>query len=296
MSTVHASNECSNSRPHPERREGGSRKRDSVSTACQDKPLVSIITVVKNGEHILERTIQSVLGQSHSCIEYIIIDGGSTDGTLDIIRKYEKHITYWISEPDRGIYDAMNKGIDLSTGEWINFMNAGDRFYQTDTIQQVMGSDCGTADLIFGHCQMVYDPDFSLIWKAKNVTDLWKGMIFRHQSLFTRASVCKKLHFSLDYKIGADFAFIFSCYQHKFRFANIDVVVSSVAAGGLSDTNIILALKETQRAVAQYHNTLKVNIYYQWFIFLTRVKIAVKKLLPSMITNRARTFKHRRKA
>jgi glycosyltransferase involved in cell wall biosynthesis len=187
----------------------------------------------------------------------------------------------------------MNKGIALSSGDWINFMNAGDSFYQTDTVQRVMSSDCGTADLIYGHCQMVYDTDFSLIWKAKKFTDLWKGMIFRHQSLFSRASVCKKLYFSLDYKIGADFAFIFSCYQNKFKFSNIDLVVSTVSAGGLSDTNIILAFKETQRVVLQYHNTLKVNIYYRWMIFFTYLKIVIKKILPSKIRNRARSLKYR---
>jgi len=280
--------------PRQERVEGGLRTYAKVSDAAGlQSPLISIITVVRNGEKTIEQTILSVVNQSYKNIEYIIIDGGSTDGTLEIIRRYENKIAYWLSEPDKGIYDAMNKGIDLSSGDWINFMNAGDRFYQTDTVQRVMNSNCGTADLIYGHCQMVYDPDFSLIWKANKITVLWKGMIFRHQSLFVRASVCKKMHFSLDYKIGADFAFIFSCYQHKYRFASIDLVVSSVSAEGLSDTNIILALKETRRAVIQYNNTLRVNIYYRWFIFLTYVKIAAKKLLPSAITNRARSLKHR---
>jgi len=256
-------------------------------------PLVSIITVVRNGQAHLEQTIKSVLNQTYNNIEYIVIDGASSDGTLDIIRGYHDRIDYWVSEPDKGIYDAMNKGVDLATGGWINFMNAGDRFYQTDTVQRVMSSDCGTADLVYGHCQMVYDPDFSLIWKAKEITDLWKGMIFRHQSLFTKTSVCKRLYFSLDYKIGADFAFIFSCYQNKFKFSNIDLVVSSVSAGGLSDTNIILAWKETRRVVVQYHNTLKVNIYYRWMILLAYLKIAAKKILPSKIRNRARSLKYR---
>jgi len=276
------------------RTEGGLRPRGRIIAAgVAEHPLVTIITVVRNGASVIEQTILSVLEQSYKNIEYIIIDGGSTDGTLDIIKRFDDQIAYWLSEPDKGIYDAMNKGIDLSTGDWINFMNAGDRFYQTDTVQRVISSDCGTADLVYGHCQMVYAPDFSLIWKAMNITDLWKGMIFRHQSLFTKASVCKKLYFSLDYKIGADFAFIFSCYKNKYKFSNIDLVVSSVSAGGLSDTSIILAWKETRRAVVQYHNTLKVNIYYRWMIFFAYLKIAVKKILPSKIRNRARSLKYR---
>ena len=93
----------------------------------QNNPKISIITVVYNGEEFLEETVLSVLNQSYKNIEYIIIDGGSTDGTVDIIKKYEDEIDYWVSEADKGIYDAMNKGIDVATGEWINFINAGDK-------------------------------------------------------------------------------------------------------------------------------------------------------------------------
>jgi glycosyltransferase involved in cell wall biosynthesis len=95
------------------------------------KPLITIITVVYNGEKHLEQTIKSVINQNYKNIEYIIIDGVSTDGTLDIIKKYEEYIDYWVSEPDEGIYDAMNKGIGLANGEFINFMNADDWFVDT---------------------------------------------------------------------------------------------------------------------------------------------------------------------
>jgi len=104
-------------------------------------PLITVITVVLNGEKALEETIKSVISQTYPNVEYIIIDGGSTDGTLDIIKKYEDYIDYWVSEPDKGIYDAMNKGVDLTTGQWINFINAGDRFYDEDLIEEIFSKD-----------------------------------------------------------------------------------------------------------------------------------------------------------
>jgi glycosyltransferase involved in cell wall biosynthesis len=103
----------------------------------QKYPQVSIITVTYNAEKYLEQTIKSIMEQDYPNIEYIIIDGASTDGTIDIIKKYEKYITRWISESDNGIYDAMNKGIKLTTGNWINFMNAGDGFSSENILSSI---------------------------------------------------------------------------------------------------------------------------------------------------------------
>ena len=102
------------------------------------RPLVSVVTVVFNGEKYLEETIQSVINQTYDNVEYTLIDGGSTDGTVDIIRKYEDKIAYWISEPDNGIFDAMNKGADKATGEYIYYLNAGDVFYSRNTLFDIM--------------------------------------------------------------------------------------------------------------------------------------------------------------
>jgi len=104
-----------------------------------DEIKVTIITVTYNAERFIERTIQSIIGQDYPNIEYIVIDGGSDDDTINIIKKHEEYIAYWISEPDGGIYDAMNKGIEVATGEWINFMNAGDTFSHASVLSHIKG-------------------------------------------------------------------------------------------------------------------------------------------------------------
>ena len=100
--------------------------------------LISVVTVSYNAVSTIEQTILSVINQTYPNVEYIIIDGGSTDGTVDIIKKYADKIAYWVSEPDKGIYDAMNKGVVVATGEWINFMNAGDIFTDSDVIDKLL--------------------------------------------------------------------------------------------------------------------------------------------------------------
>jgi glycosyltransferase involved in cell wall biosynthesis len=275
------------------KQEGGWRLQRSVRTVGQRKARVSVVTVVRNAERFIEQTIRSVLDQTYESIEYVIVDGGSTDGTLDIIRKYDDRIAYWISEPDRGIYDAMNKGIDRATGEWVIFMNAGDRFYSPDTVRQVMNAPIDDADLLYGHCQMVYGPGRALIWKTKAPAEIWKGMICRHQSVFASLSVCRKLHFDLNYKIGADFAFLFQSARNGFRLKPIDVIVSSVTAGGVSDENLIQGIKENWRAVARVDDSLKVDLHYRWRVLWTYVKAGVRKIIPSKIDHFARAIKHR---
>jgi len=184
------------------------------------EPQISVITVVYNGKKHLEQTILSVLNQRYNKIEYIIIDGNSTDGTLDIIKKYEDQIDYWLSEPDNGIYDAMNKGIDLAKGEWINFMNAGDKFYESNTIEKVFKECDLHADFIYGHHQINYDQNFSKIQKALPIQNLWKGMVFCHQSLFVKASLMKRYKFNRKNTMNADYEFIYSAYINNFRFYN----------------------------------------------------------------------------
>ena len=294
MSIVHEQNDRVISLGGSDRREGGLRtKGDFVTRSEPGRPLLTVITVVRNGGEQIEQTIASVLEQTYSNIEYIVIDGASTDGTIDTLNKYDHQLACWISEPDRGLYDAMNKGIDLATGDYINFMNTGDVFYRPDTVESVIKSLNENDDLIYGHCRMIYDQHFSVVWKTGRVADLWKGMIFRHQSLFAKASICKKLHFDTTFKIGADFAFIFSCFQGGYRFRSIDMVISTITLGGLSDINLTYALQENRRAVLGSVPTLKVKLYYFFLIYLTRLKSSIKLILPGAVLRTMRASKYR---
>lgn len=121
------------------------------------KPLISIITISYNSCLTIEDTILSVINQTYPHIEYIVIDGGSKDGTVDIIKRYENKISYWISEPDKGIYYAMNKGIAATTGEWINFINCGDSFYDKNVIARLFKDSIGeNYSVVYGNTVFQY--------------------------------------------------------------------------------------------------------------------------------------------
>ena len=129
---------------------GGLRSSGITKKSTDEKPLISVVTVVYNGEATLEQTILSVVSQTYENVEYIIVDGGSKDGTIDIIKKYECKIDYWQSEPDRGIYDAMNKGIGLAIGEWIYIIGADDFFVDENVINELSDLFIGSYDVISG--------------------------------------------------------------------------------------------------------------------------------------------------
>jgi glycosyltransferase involved in cell wall biosynthesis len=248
-------------------------------------PLVSVITVVKNGERYLEETIQSIISQTYSNIEYIIIDGGSTDNTLDVIQKYKNKIDYWVSENDKGIYDGMNKGVDLAKGEWIIFINTGDKFFENNIVDKFFLRKKYEVDFIYGDCKIVYNPKFSRIQQAGEIKNLWKGMIFSHQSLFTRCEVFKKYKFNINNKIGADFEFLFTCYINNYKFCNGHIPIATVLAGGLSDTDRVGSILSWWSIVNKFSRNFKVNIYYFILFCNTLIKVCIKKVLPAKIYN-----------
>jgi len=254
--------------------------------ALVPKTKVSVITVSLNAADSIETTISSVIQQTYSNIEYIIIDGGSTDGTEDIIMKYRKHIDVFISEPDKGIYDAMNKGVKYATGEWVIFMNAGDTFYDNKVIERVFSKvkNIQEVDLIYGDWCRRYN-NFSKIVKAGNLENLWKGMVFSHQSLFTRTDLLKTNPFNIHYKIAADFDFIFRMYLQGKNFFYVDEVISVVSMDGLSNIRRIESAKERWKIVRKYRRNLQVDLYYSILLLNIRIKETIKKILPQKFVN-----------
>jgi glycosyltransferase involved in cell wall biosynthesis len=205
---------------------GGLRTKGINNQSLSVAPLVTIITVVRNGGETLERTIQSVLNQTYKNIEYIIIDGASTDDTLEIIKKYEDRIAYWISEPDGGVYHAMNKGIDMASGEWINFMNSGDIFCGKNVLEFVFSSE--RKPFIYSDYFTEYKS------KIKKHKASFKNGIILHQSVIYKTSLHKRYGYYLETKpvTIADYIFFLSIPESMVE--KIDLSISLNYAIGIS--------------------------------------------------------------
>ena len=174
--------------------------------------LFSIITVVYNGEHLIEKTIKSVIGQTLTSVEYIIIDGESTDGTLHVINKYKDKITYIESSEDSGVYDAMNKALFHVKGEWVLFMNAGDIFFSLKTLENVANSIGFDTSLNLVYGDVVLGDKNGKVVQAKDFNYIKFGMPFCHQSVFVRSNIFLKNNFNNYYKICADYDFFLRLY------------------------------------------------------------------------------------
>ena len=269
-------------------KDGGLRTNDTTKYSKALMPLLTVITVVRNCEQFIEQTILSVINQKYQNIEYIIIDGNSTDRTLDIIKTYENRIDYWISESDTGIYDAMNKGIKHATGDWINFMNAGDEFFNTEVCKRIADElVIHKSDVIYGDILSQND-DFgsSILVKAKPLNQIWKGMIFSHQSCFCKLELLKNQLFNTKYKIAADFNLMLTLFLSGKSFFYLQTPISVVRSGGISYSNKNTLLEEIE--IIHFHKpyTLKVlNFIIPLIISILRIALGFK------ITNFIRKYK-----
>lgn len=239
---------------------------------------ISIITVCRNNEAILKKTINSVISQTYKDLEYIIIDGGSTDETASLVAKYQENfpITF-ISEPDEGIYDAMNKGTQLATGDWLNFMNAGDTFYDKDSINQIIPFLKDEFNIVYGNTEIVYK-DFKTIKDEPEPEKLWMGRI-PHQSSFIKSSAMKKYGYNKDNKIVADLEFFMSVYYNGGKIKKIDQTISSFAKDGITEKMGEQVIIDAYKTVKKFNLGIKVDIYYH----ILKIKPFIKRLLPKKI-------------
>jgi glycosyltransferase involved in cell wall biosynthesis len=231
--------------------EGGLRARGEVKSRKGDAPLVSIITVVRNGMPLVERTIDAILSQTYPNIEYIVVDGASTDGTVDLLRRREGEIDYWMSEPDAGLYDAMNKGIALvsDASAYVMFANSDDRLHEPRTIQNLVSAGKG-ADFIYGK-QILTDGETSaVLGNEVNLKDLARGNVSHAATLVRRDVFDTVGKFDLRYKLVADYDFFVRCFQHPVESRFVDQIVSEVSMFGLSETQFRLLLRERLDVIA----------------------------------------------
>lgn len=238
---------------------------------------ITIVTVCYNAAEEIAKTMKSVLNQSFDDLEYIIIDGRSEDNTIAIIEqtlnKYKDKNVKLISEPDDGIFDAMNKGIRMATGEYVNFMNAGDTFYSNRTLDLIFNDDSiKSYDVIFG------DQYLEGGRKKKMQPFIYKNggymnMGICHQCIFVRTRVAKKYLFDTSFKIAADYNMIYTLFSLGYKFKDTHIPVSIFDTNGYSAQNRLLQVDETARVCG----VLGTWEHKGWVLF-TQLKIFIKKL------------------
>lgn len=234
-------------------------------------PKFSIITVTYNAGAVLEDTIQSVITQTYRNVEYIIVDGGSKDHTLDIINRYREHIHTLVSEPDKGLYDAMNKGIRLATGDYLCFLNAGDELHEDDTLQLMVHSITGTElpDVLYGETAIVDEEGHFLRMRRLSAPeDLnWKsfkdGMLVCHQAFFPRRELAEP--YDLRYRLSADFDWCIRIMKKSHTLHNTHLTLIDYLNEGMTTRNHRASLHERFRIMCRHYGYLSTLARHAWF-------------------------------
>ncbi len=203
---------------------------------------VSVITVVYNDVHNIRATMESFFSQTWTEKEYIVIDGGSTDGTADIIREYADRLAYWCSETDNGIYDAMNKGILHATGDWINFLNSGDHYTSIQSLEHALTKiDVRNTDLIYGDSVEVKDDNSTTLIASEDVNLLHYSPTFRHGSSLIRTEIQKKFLFDTrrkDLGFALDWNMLYTVFRNGYKFQKTPVAIQSYLSNGISNSPV----------------------------------------------------------
>jgi glycosyltransferase involved in cell wall biosynthesis len=247
------------------------------------KPKISIITVVYNGEKCLEETIQSVINQSYDNVEYIIIDGGSTDDTVDIIKKYEDKIAYWVSEKDKGISDAFNKGVKVARGDYINFQGDGDGFVSNDVLEKVFQDINPDEDIFVSARINRVDENGNELFSSKHIESFdKKSLLFRmslpHQGLFTHKSYFQKYGlFDVNNTFCMDYEHLLRAYHEFPKVVTKDVIVARWRADGLGNGRTLEIFKEYDKI--KRDNKVASGFVLDCLKYWTLFKYYAKKLI-----------------
>lgn len=247
----------------------------------------SIITCTYNAESVLQRTLDSVLEQTYSHVEHIIVDGASTDATLDMVEAYKQksdaedwcHEVRVKSEPDRGLYDAMNKGIQRATGQYVLFLNAGDTFPSADTLELVaesVGEGEEPPAVLYGDTDVVdndghflrhrrLSPPRRLTWRS-----FMKGMLVCHQAFYARTDLAKATPYDLHYRFSADVDWCIRIMRlarrRRLPMRNVGAVVVNFLDGGMTTTNHRASLKERFHVMAHHYGFVPTVLMHAWFV------------------------------
>ena len=267
---------------------GGLRMRAGFhQEGSAETPLISVITVVRNGGNTLERTVQSVLNQEYANIEYLIIDGGSTDGTLDIIRKYDDRLAYWVSEPDRGIYDAMNKGIALASGDLIALLNSDDSYEP--------GAHAAVAEAyrtLTAHERCILYGDYYILDERLGVktefrSDLrfWRGMSICHQAMFVSRDIYQApLLYDTSLRYAADYAFLVDAIRSGVRFVRTNAYLVTFGNAGASYTNVLASSREILQILRRRFGLFS---RYLWLFMVIRLLRSMAATAAKWVLDRA---------
>lgn len=248
---------------------GGRRSSGKRISGTTEQPLISVVTVVRNRVEHIEKTIVAVLDQTYPHIEYIVIDGGSTDGTVDVLRRYDDRIDYWASEPDDGIYDAMNKALDLISDPeaYVLFANSDDRLYTPFALEQLVAGG-GGADLVYGRMLLTDGDAATIQGREVELRDL-AGETLCHPATLTRRRVFDEVgKFDTSFRIAGDYDFLVRCFAHPVTTRYVPEIVSRMAMGGMNEEQYMLSCRERKRVVRTRFSSLtrlagvwQVNLY-----------------------------------
>ena len=242
-------------------------------------PKFSVITVCYNAEATIEDTIQSVISQTYHHVEYIIVDGASKDRTMDIVNRYREHIAIVVSERDKGLYDAMNKGIGLATGDYLCFLNAGDSFHEDDTLQQMVHSihTPQLPDVLYGETELVDHEGHFLRMRRLSAPEVltWKsfrqGMLVCHQAFFPRRDLV--MPYDLRYRFSADFDWCIKIMKKSKVLHNTHLTLIDYLAEGMTTRNHKASLKERFSIMARHYGWTSTLAFHLWFV----LRLVLKK-------------------